>query len=412
MALIALLAACGHRADDSVDTASVDSNDTGDLPPLERQTGEEVLGGDYWTGDAGDGLGAVMFVGETAWLSAAQRDGGVGAVCHAGETGPVEPCWTGRTSRGFLGNSVAAHGDHLAAGAFWDDTGGSWAGSVFLLDDAGGSAEDASATWSGTGGDYAGSSLSVGDLTGDGGEDLAVGGFAAGANSVGRIWLVDGSGGSLEDASDLVEGSVADGWLGMDSSVGDVDGDGQDDLFAGAVGENAEAGAAYLFLGPIAGTVVSGDSDVRVYGEATFGYAGKSVALGDVDGDGLDDLAVAESDIDRVHLILGPGDSGPLSGSDASISGAGRFGFSLESEDLDRDGFADLAVGSTRFEETGAAFVFYGPFSGELTHEDADWTLLGEAASDKAGIEVQIFSNQLFVGASGPEDGAGRVYRP
>lgn len=411
MGLFVLLVACdGDPGDSSDDSERGDSGDTGELPPLERELGDAVLGGDFWTGDEGDGLGAVTRVGEEHWLSAAQRNGGDGAVCLATDTGPTEPCWTGRTSRSFLGNTIATYDGSVAAGAFWDSSQGSWAGAVFLLDDAGGSVDDAPVIWEGASGDYAGSSLSVGDLDGDGQDDLAVGGFAAGASSNGRLWIVGREGGDLDGAGSIVKGPVADGWFGIDSAIGDVDGDGQDDLLVGAFGENDEAGAAYLFLGPIEGTVT--DHDVRVHGETRFGYGGKSVALGDIDGDGLADLVVAESDVDRVHVVLAPQGSAPLSESDATITGSGRFGFALDSDDLDRDGFDDIAVGSTRFEDTGAAFVFYGPVSGEQTHEDADWTLTGEAVDDKAGVEVQLFDNQLFVGASGPESGAGRVYRP
>ena len=414
MTVLALLLSCTRSTDEGpgpVDSGLDSAADSG-LEPLERQTGEERLGGEAWTGEAGDALGAVAHVAGTPWLAAAQRDDGVGAVCHAGDDGPVEPCWTGRTNRGFLGNAVVAYEGRLAAAAFWDSTGGSWAGSVFLLDDAGGSVDEAPVTWQGDGGDYAGSSLAVGDLDGDGADELVIGGFAGGGLSRGEVWLVDDAGGELSGASRRIQGSYEEGWFGISTATGDADGDGLEDLLAGAMGEDSGAGAAYLFLGPVEGVLASADADVRLHGSTAYGYVGKSVDLGDLDGDGLDDLCVAESDVDRVHLVLGPGADASVEDLEVGVTGSGRFGFDLRCRDLDRDGFADLAVGASRFEETGAAFVFYGPLSGQVSHEDADWTLLGEAVGDKAGLTVEIHAHELFVGASGPAEGAGRVYRP
>ena len=91
------------------------------------------------------------------------------------------------------------------------------------------------------------------------------------------------------------------------SGAGDVNGDGWDDLLVGADGEDfggTVAGAAYLVLGPVSGTVDLGASDAKLSGEAGGDYAGVSVSgAGDVDGDGSDDLLVGA--LGAAYLVLG-----------------------------------------------------------------------------------------------------------
>ena len=88
------------------------------------------------------------------------------------------------------------------------------------------------------------------------------------------------------------------------------------------------------------------DIDFLVYGSASESRIG-DVAAGDLDGDGLGDLAIGEWSADRVHLFKG---SPALTGTvdlavgtaDASVSGKELLGISLDIADINGDGRDDL----------------------------------------------------------------------
>src|SRR5262249_35126904 len=106
------------------------------------------------------------------------------------------------------------------------------------------------------------------------------------------------------------------------ASAGDVNRDGYDDVIIGASGYDAgqtDEGAAFLFLGSASG-VASGNPST----------------------------ASAQFESNQAGAFLGPG-----------VAGAG---------DVNRDGFADLIVGASKYDagqtDEGAAFLFLGTVSG------------------------------------------------
>lgn len=84
-------------------------------------------------------------------------------------------------------------------------------------------------------------------------------------------------------------------WMGSSAAVGDFDGDAQLDLAMAAAGDpyfSDLPGRVQIWLGPITGPLEVADAWFVAHGESPADYFGDSVAAGDVDGDGLDDLVV------------------------------------------------------------------------------------------------------------------------
>ncbi len=220
----------------------------------------------------GDGLDDVLI---GAWGSAA---GGTGSGAAYLVLGPSSGALSLATAdaklvgapNDYAGRAVSCAGDvdgdgydDMLVGAHGSDTGGTTSGAAYLvygpaLGDIDLGAADAMLMGESPG-DQAGSAVAgAGDVDADGHDDVLVGAYqsCAAATYAGSAYLVYGpvsGSSSLADAGARLRGEGESHQAGCAvAGAGDVDGDGYDDILAGAYSEDSAgsgAGAAYLLMG-------------------------------------------------------------------------------------------------------------------------------------------------------------------
>ena len=210
--------------------------------------------------------------------------------------------------------------DDAVIGAYGDDASGYDSGTVFLtygpvtadVD----LRADADVTIAGEDEyDSAGRQLRAGrDVDGDGIGDFVVSAIfdSTGGPSAGAVFVVYGPGDidSLADADGKLVGSIAGGVVGSALAMGDIDGDGLADV---ATSQATGAGTVYVAPGPASGVVDLAAGDLVIEGDTTDQMLGAGLAAGDVDGDGDDDLLIGApgessvaSDAGAAFLVLSP----------------------------------------------------------------------------------------------------------
>ncbi|MDZ4714490.1 MAG: FG-GAP-like repeat-containing protein [Cytophagales bacterium] len=244
------------------------------------------------------------------------------------------------------------------------------------------------------------SSVSIGDLDGDGKADLAVANYSSNTVSVFRN---TSSVGSISYAAKV---DFTTGTSPLSVSIGDLDGDGKADL--------AVANLASFTVSVLRNTS-SGVGDISYAAKVDFttGTGPESVSIGDLDGDGKADLAVANYNSNTVSVFRNTA-SGPGSISYAAkidfTTGSGSGPYSVSIGDLDGDGKADLAVSNVdnntvsvfRNTSSGAGSISYaakvdfttglGPYSVSIGDLDGDGNA-DLAVANATSATVSVFRN-------------------
>jgi hypothetical protein len=330
-----------------------------------------------------------------------------------------------------------------------------------------------------TDGDGVGGAVSTaGDLNGDGLNDLAIGASGADSNGTdsGSSYVVYGRSGAFPAVISLnalngndgfrIDGATAGDRAGSGLSMGDFNGDGRSDLIVSAAdAESTELsfGSSYVLFGRSNGgfpavfnlASLNGANGFRVDG--AMGNIGVFPAsnAGDVNGDGIDDMALSApfATPDPSGMIHVSGSSYVLFGKSTAFApvfslwnldgsngfrmdGVGHLDFSGQpatgAGDVNGDGFDDLAIGTPSAnpngEDSGSTYIVFGrsaafppSFSlGELNGSNG-FRIDGVAAGDRSGSTVasagdfngdgfdDVVIGAMFADTNGGNAGSGHV---
>ncbi len=216
-----------------------------------------------------------------------------------------------------------------------------------------------------------GTTLAVGDFNGDTLFDIAIGGPLANSNGLkgsGIVYLalgasnLEGVKNTSQASSLILFGSAEGDGLGSAIVMGDLNGDGKSDLIISSIGADAQGvsrkdvGGVFVIYGgsnlqnrPVDLTVIGAGANDDLYPDAL----GKSLAVGDFNGDGVPDLAIGAPGADLIDSKRDP---------------------------------------------VGAVYVIYGSRNGltgifDLAMRPADWMVIGADPGDNLGNGSMAMGN-------------------
>jgi hypothetical protein len=272
--------------------------------------------------------------------------------------------------------------------------------------------------------DYFGSSSKIiKDVNGDGYDDMLISAIKgnSGGNNSGQVYLFFGGphgwpkDTSASKANASIQVNVTNEWLGRAlASAGDVNKDGLGDMIIGDRNSNSLNGGAYLFLGRRSGwrlNMSQTDADATFIGPQNSALGSAVDGVGDVNGDGYDDLLIG-ADMHTInmgaqgvtYLVLGKS-SGWAQDTPIENIAAGSFigeaGFDESGSTLSRagdvngDGYDDFLIGAEWNSKiahfSGQAYLIFGKASGWQAHvslSKANASFTGELPDAWAGSGI------------------------
>jgi hypothetical protein len=302
--------------------------------------------------------------------------------------------------------------------------------------------------------DYFGYALTSGDFNSDGIEDLAVGipdedipTPGGTLDDAGAIQIIYGAGYGLVDT--ITNSADGDFWyagsnayvggaleagdrFGHSVEAGDFNGDGYDDLGVGVPSETHGsggsaiifAGAINVFYGSITGLDATAAWPAPMWHQVSPGMAdepefaerfGYSLAAGDFNNDGYEDLAIGIPyeengggvNFGAVSVMYGTSVGLVTANSDFLLEGPllsehnDQFGHALTADDFDGDGYVDLAIGVPNdtpdtVDHTGSVVVRYsngngvpGNFGQQIWHQGSPGIIGAPESGEQFGGSLQ-----------------------
>lgn len=167
-------------------------------------------------------------------------------------------------------------------------------------------------------------------------------------------------------------------------NVGDLNGDGADDVAIGSTGQDTALGRVDVYSGKTGDRLWSASG-----ADAGFGRA--IVAIADVSGDGVRDIAISSPGLDGKGMVaIYSGADGSLRtsilGDSFGAADGAAFGWSIATGDLNGDAIPDLAIGAPNDGPQGAGRVYL---------VSADGTSIGMIEGQQAG---ELFGWAVAVG--------------